>query len=328
MKKRVIQCIVGLLSIAVFSGSIALAENTLDSAALQLAAKLHRYFPNVKGTVVSVQDEHVFIDLGMEQDIVTGAQLAILQEGEEIVHPTTGKVLGTYQKLLGALQVTEVREQFSVARMIWLETDTEITPGMTVGGIPGRVKVGMLPVKPSETPASESLAVQRSLVQVLRNDDRFTVFDEADLRAAALKAEVATENLVQEQTLIEVNNILQAHNFLQLDLQPVADSDTALMQIVLLSPQGEEIGSVQEIIDRGQEPLVLTEPQAQPEPTAVAETRPDSSAVPEKTPSSISSSPQSSGVDQYAQSEFWKSDILRMKIHKLAVGEPDRRWEK
>ncbi len=204
MKKRVIQSVVGLLSLALFSGSIVLAENVLEPFAIQLSEKLHHYFPNVKGMVVSVQDGNVFLDLGIEHDLVSGSQLAILQEGVEIVHPTTGQVLGAYEKLLGTLQVIEVRERFSVGQILWVEDEIEITPGMSVGGIPGRIKVGILPAKPSEIPALDSLTVQQALVLALQRDDHFTVFDEADLHAAALKAGIAVDQMSQEQSLTEI----------------------------------------------------------------------------------------------------------------------------
>lgn len=325
MKKRVSQCIVGLLCIVFFSAGFAGAENTLEYDTTQLVIKLHRYFPNVTGAVVSVQEENVFIDLGIEHDIVIGAQLAILQEGVEIVHPTTGKVLGTYQKLSGALQVTEVREQFSVARLIWIEADTEITPGMSVGGIPGRVKVGMLPATHSENRTREHLAMQQALAQALRADDRFTVFDEADLQAAALKAGVVAENVDWEQNLAAINDILQAHNFLRSTIRPEAES--VFMQAVLLSPQGEEIGSVQEIIEKGvQETVALNQAAssptpAPPEPAVSAESDVVSPTPPTEKASIPPSSPQTVTPQQQPQQTYWKSDLLRMKAHKIAVGD-------
>ncbi|GAK61448.1 integrin-like repeat protein [Candidatus Vecturithrix granuli] len=320
MKKRVIQSIFGLLSLVLFSGSVVLAENALIASATQLATKLHRYFPNVKGTVVSVQADNVFIDLGIEHDIVTGAQLAILQEGVEIVHPTTGKVLGSYEKLLGILQVTEARDKFSVAQVIWTDAGTEVAPGMMVGGIPGRVKVGMLPVKPAEDAEIDSLTVQRAVVQALQADERFTVFDEADLRAAAMKAGIAADQLIEKSSLLEINTILQAHNFLQVNVQPETGSDKILAQVALLSPQDEEIGSVQEMVDRGQAPLALNKPPAPPTP-AVAEKTPVSSATVETPPPAVLPPSQPAVSPQRTQEKFWKSDILRMKAHKLAVGD-------
>lgn len=313
MKKRINYILVGLLSFILLSGSVVLAEDyAQDSAAAQLTAKLHRYFPNVQGTVVSVQDENVFIDLGMEHDLVTGAQLAVLQDGEEIVHPTTGKVLGTYQKLLGTLQVTEVREQFSLARLLWLEAGAELAPGMTVGGIPGRVKVGLLPPL---SPGPESQAMQQSFVQALRADERFTVFDEADLRAAALQADVTLEHPVQEQALHAINDVLHAHNFLQLKAQPDAESDMALAQVLVFSPQGEEIGSVQEMFDSSQQSFAQAEPSARPEPAVAAiEVEPRMEADPSTVPEEAAASLQT-------QEKFWRSAILRMKLHKMAIGD-------
>lgn len=320
MKKRVIQSVVGLLSLALFSGSIVLAENVLEPFAIQLSEKLHHYFPNVKGMVVSVQDGNVFLDLGIEHDLVSGSQLAILQEGVEIVHPTTGQVLGAYEKLLGTLQVIEVRERFSVGQILWVEDEIEITPGMSVGGIPGRIKVGILPAKPSEIPALDSLTVQQALVLALQRDDHFTVFDEADLHAAALKAGIAVDQMSQEQSLTEINTILQAHNFLQINMLPGANNDNVLVQVALLSPQGKEIGSVQEILDRGQEPSGLAVPPVQPVPAAT-ETGSNSSATAESTESPSSPLSQPLTPQQRTQEKFWKSDLLRMKIHKLAVGD-------
>ncbi len=51
---------------------------------------------------------------------------------------------------------------------------------------------------------------------------------------------------------------------------PAANNDNVLVQVALLSPQGKEIGSVQEILDRGQEPSGLAVPPVQP--SSVTET--------------------------------------------------------
>jgi len=67
--------------------------------------------------VLPVQDEYL-IDLDASRGITLGDLFKVIQPGEKIIHPVTGKVLGTLDAGKGLLQVTRVQSGFSHARII------------------------------------------------------------------------------------------------------------------------------------------------------------------------------------------------------------------
>jgi hypothetical protein len=270
----------------------AYAAGEFEQTSEQLVAKLHTFFPDVRGTVVSVQDNTVFIDVGTEKKISVGAQLALLQEGVEIVHPKTKKVLGKYEKPVGAIQITEIMEQFSVAKILWMEPDTEIVQGSTVAGFPGKIKIAVLPVINLTEKTINVDSAYNLFVGTMKADERFMVFDEADIKAAALKAGLSPDAITQKPALPDINTVLHAHNFLQITLQP--DADNILVQAILLSATGEEIGNAQELV---REYADLQQPKT------------------------MSGGQQELSQQQTTQEKYWTSDILRTKAHKIAVGD-------
>ncbi len=318
MRKSFFIVISVILAVLISGLGMADAASEFEQKSERLVAKLHAYFPRVKGTVVSVRADKVFIDIGIQQNISIGAQLALLQEGVEIVHPANGKVLGTYEKHFGTIQVTEVMDQFSVARIFWQEPDTEILQGTVVGGFPGKVKVALLPLVNHTEAGVQEASAYTLFLRALRSDERFTVFDEADITAAALKAGISSNTGNQKDVLPELNSFLHAHNFLQMSLQP--DADNILTQVTLLSPNGQEIGSVQEVLRE----YAVLQHAAPISPSAVQEPliREKISQAPVVTsPGVLEESPQTSSSPQQRQDTFWTSDILRLKVHKVAVGD-------
>jgi hypothetical protein len=305
-----------------------------EQKSAQLVTELHKFFPDRRGTVVSVQDATVFIDLGIEQRIVKNAQFALLQDGVEIVHPTTGKVLGRYEKQFGTLQVTDVMENFSIATVLWKEPGKEIQQGDSIGKFPGRIKIGVLPAANFTDHPIDLELLYTLFIRTLKADERFTVFDEADLKAAALNAGVSSENLGQELDLSQVNTVLHAHNFLQLELHPMAEE--VLLQATVLDEHGNIIGKAHEIIRdyvslqelSTSAPNVPSEKavsssspsQAPPEVEVVAE-----ASLAEQTPDSSEKKPQDAAQNQGSNNnksdKFWQTDAFRLKAHKITFGD-------
>ena len=58
--------------------------------------------------VVGVEGTEVALDAGMEAGLGKGAMVTLLREGEPIVHPLTGAVLGVPQEPVGMVEVVEV----------------------------------------------------------------------------------------------------------------------------------------------------------------------------------------------------------------------------
>jgi hypothetical protein len=73
----------------------------------------------VEGSVVKVDpDGSIYVGLGSKQGMRKGMKLHVFSEGEPIVHPLTGKTLGTTRKSKSQVVLTEVMDMYGVARPV------------------------------------------------------------------------------------------------------------------------------------------------------------------------------------------------------------------
>ncbi|MDR2883958.1 MAG: hypothetical protein LBV09_02495, partial [Deferribacteraceae bacterium] len=79
----------------------------------KIVADIEQYFNSTTGIVIEVEGNRAFIDIGSDKRLVNGAKLSVFHEGEPIVHPVTGKVLGSKQGTAGELNVVKVDKEFS-----------------------------------------------------------------------------------------------------------------------------------------------------------------------------------------------------------------------
>ena len=91
----------------------------LNLPAIAIAAiidEIARDFKPISGYVVmSSQDEYI-IDLDDTKGIVMGDIFTVVKPGKKIVHPKTGKVLGTLEEIKGVLKVIRIKSGYSFAR--------------------------------------------------------------------------------------------------------------------------------------------------------------------------------------------------------------------
>jgi hypothetical protein len=69
----------------------------------------------------------IYINWGEEDGVENGNQFAIFRIGDRVTHPNTGDDLGVIVRILGKLEVQEVLEQSSTAKIV--ESYEEIFPG-------------------------------------------------------------------------------------------------------------------------------------------------------------------------------------------------------
>lgn len=65
--------------------------------------------------VVKVDGDQVFINAGTNENIQAGNRFTVYSKGEDLIDPSTGLKLGTPQRQIGTIEVTEVEEKFSIA---------------------------------------------------------------------------------------------------------------------------------------------------------------------------------------------------------------------
>ena len=107
--------------------SILLLFAFVPSAPADVLDELVRDFAPLPGVVVMPADGEFLIDRDAADGIDVGDLFSVVLPGKKIVHPVTGKVLGTLDRVKGTLQVTRIRSGYSHARP--LDVKEEILPG-------------------------------------------------------------------------------------------------------------------------------------------------------------------------------------------------------
>jgi len=81
-----------------------------------LAIKFHQEFPLVEGIVVRQKGKSILTDIGNDR-ITINRRLIVFRE-EPVIHPVTGKTLGSDNIILGRARVTQVMEGLSKAAIL------------------------------------------------------------------------------------------------------------------------------------------------------------------------------------------------------------------
>jgi hypothetical protein len=107
--------------------SILLFFAFVPSAPADVFDELVRDFAPLSGYVVMPADGEFLIDRDAADGIAVGDLFSVVHPGKQIVHPVTGKVLGTLDRIKGFLQVSRIKSGYSHARP--LDVKEEIGPG-------------------------------------------------------------------------------------------------------------------------------------------------------------------------------------------------------
>jgi curli biogenesis system outer membrane secretion channel CsgG len=101
------------------------AQDCINQAAVFIAKQMEE-FP-FEGNVIKAEDGEVIINRGSEYGVEPGQTLVIETEGETLLDPMTGAVLGSEDgELIGTMEVTKVREKFSYCKVTEGEQNPEV----------------------------------------------------------------------------------------------------------------------------------------------------------------------------------------------------------
>ena len=105
----------GFLSAAILVLSIpfiCMAQNDFGDKIEELYSRL--VFAEA-GSVLSVEKDIIYIDLGQRDWIITGTRFDVVRQGEALI--VDGKIIGHKETIIGEAEVERVRENISIARM-------------------------------------------------------------------------------------------------------------------------------------------------------------------------------------------------------------------
>ena len=89
-----------------------------DASMDRMVAQIESLFPPMEGVVVSVDDQILTLDLKLGQPINKGDRLNLIHFGSDIIHPVSKKKIGRKETDLGEVEVLEVRQNFSLAKLL------------------------------------------------------------------------------------------------------------------------------------------------------------------------------------------------------------------
>jgi TolB-like protein len=98
----------------------------LEAGVEKAAIGIYNELPIVEGYVVSIDQDMMYIDLGREKGVRKGTKCVAFREGEKILHPTSGEVLGKKVTKLGELLVVSVQDRLSQVRVLEKEADMKV----------------------------------------------------------------------------------------------------------------------------------------------------------------------------------------------------------
>ena len=217
MKKLSFWIALTLLSGAAGPGFTQAASDTsLD----RIVTQIESMFPSdTDGLVLSVDTGTLTLDLRQGQSIKRGDRLRLIRFGEKIVHPTTKKKIGRKETDLGQVEVTEVRRDFSLARLI--DPSVKAQPG---DGVRSTLKKQLsLLVAPPQAKSGERQAGEQlrlSLETKLNRRPRFKVPD-FDLELWLLENNLNSRSLLQPENLKKLKRRVAVDYLLLSSIRPV-----------------------------------------------------------------------------------------------------------
>jgi len=96
--------------------ALLMPSSTPREAGQLLYKSIRDAFPPL-GYIVSVDGKDIIVDLGSEAGLKDGDTLEIVQEGAQIIHPVSGKVLSAPMKVIGELKVVAAAPQVSTCKL-------------------------------------------------------------------------------------------------------------------------------------------------------------------------------------------------------------------
>lgn len=139
-------------------------EGNIDDVARAILT----YFPKVTGTIVSLEEKEIKIDLGGKQRLSKGTLLTVFRKEEHFHHSVTNVPLGQFEKELGTLEVEHFKSPHLLTRSI--TPDSEIQAGDLV-----RITATRIPLAVSLSSDTGHSFLMHELISALTDTGRFKI---------------------------------------------------------------------------------------------------------------------------------------------------------
>lgn len=92
-------------------------ELLLDDLSRSLEQEVTARFPLTGYVIKVISEREALVDLGRKQRLEKGAGFQLVEQGPDVVHPVTGKLIQGERRVLTELQVTDVGDESSVMKV-------------------------------------------------------------------------------------------------------------------------------------------------------------------------------------------------------------------
>lgn len=92
-------------------------ELLLDDLTASLGKETAARFPLTGYVIKVISEREALVDLGRRQRLEQGARFQLVEQGADVVHPVTGKLIQGERRVLTQLQVTDVGEESSILKV-------------------------------------------------------------------------------------------------------------------------------------------------------------------------------------------------------------------
>ena len=216
----------------------ALTGYDLDAAASDVAGQLAQHFPHMKGEVVDVQGELLYVSLGTRDQVLKGMRLSVFREGKELTSPTTGEVLGRLEEQLGSVTVTQVAETYAVARLENPAGGGRVRAGDKVRITAGRLSLALIPLGQRTEGGHSAVALADALQRALNATGRFNVMPRARVTLWLSEKDLLPGDAAVPEVLAKGAGTLGVAYLVQPVLRNVAD--TKVLELHLFAPSRTE----------------------------------------------------------------------------------------
>ena len=184
-----------VLALAAPSAHAAMADRIAATFAT-MAEDLVKAFQPIEGMVLEREADRLFLDIGAEAGAQVGQELMVFRKGESFRHPTTGKILGRHEDVLGYAQVQRVLPQLSEALFIAAPNQAEPRPEDGVRISRGRIRVAIAPMLDLSGSDADVRRVPYLFATLLENSKRFHVVDPLRVSDALGSQNVRVEEIL------------------------------------------------------------------------------------------------------------------------------------